>query len=277
MNIITWNVAGWSTTVEKIKYNYKSVEEWLELLRADILCIQEVKLSNSEIMLRSRDIGATSAKFDTFWTFPKNSRKSKVGQGAGLNGVATFVRKGLTSYSKANVFMDPTLDDEGRCLMTDHGNFVVFNVYVPFSGDNHNRFPFKMRFLKRLRDCMNDQRALGKHVILVGDLNVAPRAIDVCREFRKINVKEFLENPFINSNTIENVYRGIPDSAPIFQNVSQKMIEVSDYLYTVWPAVIALLKTLTVETEDVWNKPGKRYRMIATKLDGKKVFFPILR
>jgi exonuclease III len=39
------------------------------------------------------------------------------------------------------------LDGEGRCVCTDHGAFVVFNVYVPNAG-NGSRLPYKQRWLR---------------------------------------------------------------------------------------------------------------------------------
>ena len=39
------------------------------------------------------------------------------------------------------------LDAEGRCVVTDHGAFVLFNVYGPaIAGDDKERFAFKLAF-----------------------------------------------------------------------------------------------------------------------------------
>lgn len=48
----------------------------------------------------------------------------------GLNGVATLVRCGLTSGAERDALREPALDQEGRCLLTLHGRFALFNVYV---------------------------------------------------------------------------------------------------------------------------------------------------
>lgn len=45
------------------------------------------------------------------------------------------------------------LCNEGRLMCTDHGSFVLLNVYVPNSGDGDKgrpRLDFKMRYLKAL-------------------------------------------------------------------------------------------------------------------------------
>ena len=43
------------------------------------------------------------------------------------------------------------LDAEGRCVITDHGEFVLFNLYLPAISSEEaskDRFPYKMRFLE---------------------------------------------------------------------------------------------------------------------------------
>lgn len=45
------------------------------------------------------------------------------------------------------------LCDEGRLMCTDHGSFVLLNVYVPNAGDHDEgrpRLDFKLRYLKAL-------------------------------------------------------------------------------------------------------------------------------
>jgi exonuclease III len=58
--------------------------------------------------------------------------------------VATFARSGLTLAATATAFGDSSLDSEGRCIMTDHGSFVLFNVYVPYSGFEYVRLAYKV-------------------------------------------------------------------------------------------------------------------------------------
>ena len=71
--------------------------------------------------------------------------------------------------------------------MTDHGSFVLFNVYVPAGGGNP--LPSRLRFLRALRQAMRDQREkLRRKVVLVGDLNIAHRAQDVHWKYRRVYV-----------------------------------------------------------------------------------------
>jgi exonuclease III len=61
---------------------------------------------------------------------------------------------------------DSELNCEGRLVVTDHGAFVLFNVYVPNAGDHPQRprLGFKMSFLEALRDKMQQYMGQGRQV-----------------------------------------------------------------------------------------------------------------
>ena len=67
------------------------------------------------------------------------------------------------------------LDTEGRCVATDHGRFVLFNVYCPAGRctDKYNdivdedRYAFRLRFLATLQSCLEGFLKRGRHVVLV--------------------------------------------------------------------------------------------------------------
>lgn len=47
------------------------------------------------------------------------------------------------------------LCNEGRLMYTDHGSFVLFNVYIPNAGDHEEgrpRLEFKLRYLQALEE-----------------------------------------------------------------------------------------------------------------------------
>jgi exonuclease III len=115
-----------------------------------------------------------------------------------------------------DIFEEEELDNEGRCLVLElnggsdcegdpnpNGNIVIFNVYVPTSGQKYARIPFKMRFLTRLRDKMKQVRAAGKRVILCGDLNIAPEDSDVNWRDRVVMLEE-IESLYNNYNHISS-------------------------------------------------------------------------
>jgi exodeoxyribonuclease-3 len=94
---------------------------------------------------------------------------------AGYSGVATYVRKGLTRSVHTNVFGNPEYDGEGRVIQSDHGSFVLFNVYFP----NSRRIEYKMGFHGQFSSIVQRLLDEGRHVIVAGDVNIAHRPIDI--------------------------------------------------------------------------------------------------
>eukprot|EP00750_Incisomonas_marina_P017939 INCI2651.3.p1 GENE.INCI2651.3~~INCI2651.3.p1 ORF type:complete len:928 (+),score=136.14 INCI2651.3:177-2960(+) len=70
------------------------------------------------------------------------------------------------------------LDSEGRCVVTDHGAFVLFNVYAPAYSETEGRVKFKKRYHSLLLDSIQQLHANGRKVVLLGDLNCAASMID---------------------------------------------------------------------------------------------------
>ena len=184
LHILSWNVAGLDATLKYINSHYKSLDAFLGRHRCDILCLQETKLQRSKILA---DPAGTCAHpfgaWESFWAIPttEGSSSSKVAK-RGFNGVTTFARKGLTLAANAAPLGDPSLDGEGRVLLTDHGGFVLLNVYAHATGegdDYQQKLQRKLTFLAALRAKMAELRAAGRKVVLCGDLNIANRGADV--------------------------------------------------------------------------------------------------
>lgn len=77
------------------------------------------------------------------------------------------------------------LDREGRCVVTDHGAFVLFNLYGPAitSSDDEQaaaRFAFKLRFYAALQARWDALARAGRAVVVVGDLNICAAPLDSC-------------------------------------------------------------------------------------------------
>lgn len=206
--IISWNVASLKTLVTTIHArhtkhengnefaSFKSKEEamnsYLTDLNADIICLQEIKMKKEDIVAKANEIGCRHSQYDVFFAIPNPSKsglpspKSKddpvtartLQRSGGLNGVATFVKKGMTTSASCTILGDPLYDYEGRCLLTVHGSLAVFNVYVPNSGEGGKSLQYKKRFVQLLHAAMTLQKAQGRHVVLCGDLNICYRGVD---------------------------------------------------------------------------------------------------
>ena len=148
---------------------------WLQHLQVSILFLQETKLKTNDLANDHSDL-AKIPNWETYWSCNNGTGNQR----SGLNGVATFAKKDspfAVVHADCAPLNDPDLDGEGRCIMTDHGVFSVFNVYAPNTSGG-KRLGFRLRYLAALRKAMCEQRKrTNRPVILVGDLNLKARAV----------------------------------------------------------------------------------------------------
>ncbi|KAL2887306.1 putative DNA lyase [Ceratocystis lukuohia] len=76
-------------------------------------------------------------------------------------------------------FDEATLDSEGRCMVLEFPAFVLFGIYSPASCDQ-DRAGFRLSFFHALDLRIRNLVALGKQVIVAGDLNVSRDIRDSC-------------------------------------------------------------------------------------------------
>jgi len=118
LHIVSWNVRNWKAAILKITNDFGGLENWLKLLKIDILCIQEVKIRKDDINITH---GATLNDYESFWCClkPPSSTEKKEKQDHrhqhhnGFNGVTTFVRKGLVLRADSRALDDENFNDEG--------------------------------------------------------------------------------------------------------------------------------------------------------------------
>lgn len=158
MKIVTWNVNGIRSVVQKGFY------EFLERESPDILCLQETKAHPEQLE------GALTAPpgWTTHWSAAWRP---------GYSGTATFCRAKPEAVTHG--FGVPKFDAEGRLVVTRFNDFVLYNCYFPNGGARQERHEFKQEFLKRFAHHLHTQVRAGENVILVGDYNVAYLDIDV--------------------------------------------------------------------------------------------------
>jgi len=217
--------------VEHIQRFKGGLPSFFERHHIDVFCMQEVKLSSKTIAAEGAKIGADVPGFESFWACNEGAGAQR----QGLNGVATYARAGTVVRADCEPLGERELDKEGRCLLTDHGAFVLFNVYVPNSSGG-SRLPFKLRFLRALRAAMQRERAKGKAVVLAGDLNMKARAVDSRWSSRLVEVPRIAESL---------------DSC-----VSGEAREAAMSVAAAWPGIVAALRR-------------KEHRTFETKRNGQ--------
>lgn len=160
MRLLSWNVNG-LRAVEK-----KGFLDWFKGTGPDILCIQETKLQEHQIPPTLRSVEG----FHTF--FESGERK-------GYSGVAVYSKRepGVVSTG----FGSEELDNEGRILIADYSDFVLFNIYFPNGRSSTERLEYKMKFYHAFLDFVDGMKQSGRNIVICGDLNTAHKEIDLAR------------------------------------------------------------------------------------------------
>jgi len=171
MKIITWNVNGIRAVAKKGLFAFIAQED------PDILCLQETKAHpdqiEPELLNPFQRVGYWSSAFRP-----------------GYSGTVTYVKSPPQAVHYGIGIKK--FDSEGRFVITDHGDFLLYNVYFPNGGSGEERHLFKQEFLKLFTQHLNKDIKSGREVILVGDYNVAHQDIDVYDPKKLITVSGFL-------------------------------------------------------------------------------------
>lgn len=159
MKIISWNVNGIRACGKK------GFLQLIEREDPDILCIQETKAHPDQV-----DDALKSPYFRQSYWSTATTRK-------GYSGVATYVKKAALDVHHGIGIKK--FDSEGRFVVTQHKDFLLFNVYFPNGSSREERHLYKQEFLARFTSHLKKQIDQGKSVIVLGDYNVAYLDIDV--------------------------------------------------------------------------------------------------
>ena len=171
MKIFSWNVNG-VRAIEK-----KGFLEWIENEDPDIICIQETKA-------KVEQLGSSLIKDHGYHTYWHSAEKP------GYSGVATF-SKVEPYYVQKGLGID-RFDSEGRVLVTEHENFLLYNIYFPNGQKDEIRLNYKLDFYDELLPIINEQVESGSNVVVTGDWNTAHSPIDLARPKDNIKTSGFM-------------------------------------------------------------------------------------
>jgi len=161
MQITTWNVNGLRAVLNKGAY------AWIAASSPDVVCLQEIKARPEQ--LSEEQLAAMAAHR---WTWNAAEKPGYSGVATGLVGAGAGV---LTT----NGFGFEEFDREGRVVQSDHGDFILFNIYFPNGSRDHSRVGYKLDFYARLLDLCDDLHRSGRNVIITGDFNTSHNNIDL--------------------------------------------------------------------------------------------------
>ncbi len=171
IRIISWNING-IRAVHK-----KGFLEWFNTEKPDILCVQETKATRKQF---PKDIRAVNG-YKIY-----NSEAVK----KGYSGTATYtnIEPEKVDYG----FGVDRFDLEGRTIIADYGEFVLFNIYFPNGKMSSERLQYKMEFYDTFLEYADNLKDQGKNIIVCGDVNTAHKEIDLARPKENEKISGFL-------------------------------------------------------------------------------------
>lgn len=155
--IISFNVNGIRASAGR------GLLDTLTALDADVYGLQETKATPEQV--------ADALKPLTGYHVEANGAERK-----GYSGTAMVTRQVPLSVNKG--IGVPEHDSEGRVLTVEYPLFYVVNVYVPNSGEALVRLEYRHQWDQAFLRYLKSLQAM-KPVVLLGDLNVAHRPIDI--------------------------------------------------------------------------------------------------
>ena len=147
----------------------KGFPEWLARAAPDVVGLQEVRAQREQLTAELAALAHLSVHL--------SSAERK-----GYSGTALLSRRPPDEVT--TTLGDRDMDAEGRVQLARFGRLHVVNVYVPNGNGkerDNSRVPFKLAFQRRLFDVLEPLKRKGERILVMGDINTAPQAIDLAR------------------------------------------------------------------------------------------------
>lgn len=156
MRVVTWNV-------NSIKARRERALRLLERLSPDVLCLQELKVTDDAFDREAFEAAGYHAAVHGQKTY---------------NGVAILAR---TPPEDVAVGLDDGVDDpQARLIAATIDGLRVLSAYFPNGGEvGSDKFAYKLAWMRRLAAHLSDRFSPGDPVVLAGDFNVAVDETDV--------------------------------------------------------------------------------------------------
>lgn len=166
MKIASWNVNSLRVRVEQ-------VSDWLTANSPDLLCLQELKMTDGEFPLEHFE----SMGYHCAFTGQKTYNGVAIISSQPLSNVVTDM-PGLDDPMRRYIAADVTLPAD-QANNSDEQTLRIVNVYCP-NGQalDSDKFVYKREWFAKLREAMRADLSLHKNTVLVGDFNITPGDID---------------------------------------------------------------------------------------------------
>ncbi|GAB4125887.1 MAG: exodeoxyribonuclease III [Raineya sp.] len=169
MKIISYNVNGIRAAIRK------GFLEWLGATKADMLCLQEIKVDAIHFPYTLfENLGYECIVFPA--------------QKAGYSGTAILTKHRPKEIKKGCGI--ELYDHEGRVLKAVFENFTLISVYFPSGSSGEERQSVKMQFLEDFYKWIENKK--NEKIIICGDFNICHQAIDIHNPKANANSTGFL-------------------------------------------------------------------------------------
>ncbi len=207
LRLITWNI-------NSVRQRVELVCRLLAEQQPDVLCLQETK-SPDELFPRDAFAGLGYGHM-------------LVHGMKGYNGVAILSRQPFAATSTRAWCQR---SDCRHAIAELPGGIELHNIYVPAGGDipdpdANPKFAHKLRFLDELTEWFSAERAAGRPMIAVGDLNIAPLETDVWSHKQLLRV--------VSHTPVEVERLGALQRAAGFVDAVRHFVPPEERLYTWW-------------------------------------------
>ena len=145
----------------------KGIMSWLQEESPDILCLQETKVHDPEIL---SDNLLQPEGYNAFWNCATERK--------GYSGVVIYSKEKPIEIKVD--FGKNILSREGRMILAEYKKYYLINIYFPNGGMNQERADYKLEFYRLFIKYIKklDKK---KPVIFCGDINTAHNEIDLAR------------------------------------------------------------------------------------------------
>lgn len=174
LRVVSWNVNGLRAAGKK------GFVEWLGRCGGQVVGVQEVRATADQLTPELRR--------------PKGWHSAFVAaEKKGYSGVGLYARDRPNAVETS--LGVKSMDAEGRLQLARFGALWIANVYFPNGSGtqrDHSRVPFKLKFYRRLFDLLEERKAAGAPILVMGDFNTAHREVDLARPKANSGTSGFL-------------------------------------------------------------------------------------
>ncbi|KAK8102895.1 hypothetical protein PG984_016041 [Apiospora sp. TS-2023a] len=269
VRITSWNVNGIRNPFGYQPWRENRTFEYMfGILQADIVVMQETKIQRKDL----QDDMVLVPGWDVFFSLPKHKK--------GYSGVVIYTRNSVCAPIRAEegitgvlcppnsttkfgelsedqqiggyprpgqlsgIVDEATLDCEGRCVILEFPAFVLIGTYSPATRDE-SRTEFRAGYHEALDVRIRNLVAMGKRVILTGDLNIVRSGADtagLAEQLRKedMSMQDFFSAPsrrFFNHLVFEGEVHGERDEGreePVLWDLGRLFHPTREGMYTCW-------------------------------------------